>query len=117
MMLQLWHRPQLQRRFKLLHATTMTTKKHVSKATKKINVILASQRGAEKTHRGGFYGPGLEAVHVILFTFFWPDHSYTGTIGRLGNVFETYAQEEEELGLVSIQQALLQCGLGKQKAN
>lgn len=50
----------------------------------------------------GFYDPGLERVHNTSPHIPLAEHRHMGTKGRLGNEFGLYAQEEEEMGLVSI---------------
>lgn len=37
-------------------------------------------------------------VHVTSSHILWLEHSYLGTIGRLENVFEPYAQEKKGNG-------------------
>ena len=37
-------------------------------------------------------------VHVTSPHILWLEHSYLGTIGRLENVFEPYAQEKKGIG-------------------
>lgn len=50
----------------------------------------------------GFHEPGLETAHNTSLHIPLAEQSYMGTKERLGNVFELYTQEEEEMGQVSV---------------
>lgn len=72
----------------------------ISKAIIK-SMSFYQEKGNWKMHVGRFHEPSLEVVynnsHIPL-----PRTRLHGHKGSLGNVFKSSAQEEEEMGLVSI---------------
>lgn len=72
------------------------------KPPKKVNVIPKSHRRVLRRYTCKDFMGQVWKWYISLLTFLWLKHSSMGTIGRLGDVFDPYAQEEEEMGLVSL---------------